>query len=334
MAKITEEYNLKTLYPEIIKEWDYEKNEILPENVAPKSGKKVWWICSNKHRWKAEIKDRHKYGCPYCAGQKATEENNLEKSNPPFLNEWNYYKNQFVPKNYLPKSNKKVWWICKKGHEWKSAIYMRYKRSCPFCSGRRATEENNITNFPEIIKDWDYNKNNIDPKEITPKSHKKVWWKCEKGHSWIATVGSRHIANCPHCSKRISIAGEEWLNNIGLNQNEREVLIKIGKNKFHVDGFKNNIVYEYLGSYWHGDPRLYHPNNKNSNTKTSFGKLLIKTIERLNKIVNNFNIIYMWENEGVEKEYSYIEKSKKEIISIAKNIFKRDLDILEILKEM
>lgn len=39
--------SLASEYPELIKEWHPQKNGLLsPENVAPKSSKKVWWIQS------------------------------------------------------------------------------------------------------------------------------------------------------------------------------------------------------------------------------------------------------------------------------------------------
>ena len=37
----------------------------------------------------------------------------------------------------------------------------------------------------KLMTEWNDKKNqNLNPKEITLGSHKKVWWKCEKGHEW------------------------------------------------------------------------------------------------------------------------------------------------------
>lgn len=62
------ENDLKTLYPEIVKEWDYEKNGILgPEHYLPRSGKSVYWKCPNGHEWKSNIVIRTKGGkCLIC----------------------------------------------------------------------------------------------------------------------------------------------------------------------------------------------------------------------------------------------------------------------------
>ena len=60
--------SLKEKHPEILKEWDYNKNTIKPENISPYSGKKVWWICKKKHSWPAVIGNRtlNDTGCPDC----------------------------------------------------------------------------------------------------------------------------------------------------------------------------------------------------------------------------------------------------------------------------
>ena len=37
----------------------------------------------------------------------------------------------------------------------------------------------------------------------------KVWWICDKGHEWEATIHSRNQGKgCPYCSGRQSIIGE------------------------------------------------------------------------------------------------------------------------------
>ena len=51
--------NLFVLYPELCKEWDYEKNDKHPSEFTSGSGKKVWWICKiNQCSWDARIYDR------------------------------------------------------------------------------------------------------------------------------------------------------------------------------------------------------------------------------------------------------------------------------------
>ena len=57
--KVTPEYNLAVLYPELMKEWYPNKNpELDPFILAPKSSKRAWWICDKGHEWQAKIVDR------------------------------------------------------------------------------------------------------------------------------------------------------------------------------------------------------------------------------------------------------------------------------------
>ena len=60
------------------------------------------------------------------------------------------------------------------------------KNQCPYCSGKRVHNENNLeVLFPEISKEWDYKNNgDLKPNQFTSKSIKKVWWKCKLEHSW------------------------------------------------------------------------------------------------------------------------------------------------------
>jgi DNA-directed RNA polymerase subunit RPC12/RpoP len=139
--KITEEYNLGKLYPNLVREWHPTKNSgLTPYQILPKSNKKVWWKCSQGHEWQVVIYHRTSgSGCPYCAGQRATKENNLVKRNPELAEEWHPTKNgKLKPEDLMPHSGKKVWWMCKKGHEWKASLDNRSRGTgCPYCAGKR-----------------------------------------------------------------------------------------------------------------------------------------------------------------------------------------------------
>ena len=57
---------------------------------------------------------------------KLTNSYNLKKINPKLAKQWHPTKNgNLTPKDVTPSSNKKVWWICDKGHEWEANIYKR-----------------------------------------------------------------------------------------------------------------------------------------------------------------------------------------------------------------
>ena len=128
-----------TLYPHLVLEWDTEKNGLLtPFMFTPGSGEKVWWICNMNHRWQASIVSRTKGSkCPYCSGICVIRgKNDLATLRPDIAAEWNDEKNgELKPCNLKIKSNKKVWWKCKNGHEWQAIISNRTNKNqgCPFC---------------------------------------------------------------------------------------------------------------------------------------------------------------------------------------------------------
>ena len=63
---------------------------------------------------------------------------NLYVLKPDLVKEWHPTKNgTLTPMDVAPYSNKKVWWICGKGHEWEAHISNRSKGiGCPYCSGK------------------------------------------------------------------------------------------------------------------------------------------------------------------------------------------------------
>jgi len=127
--------------------------------------------------------------------------------NPNLSNQWHPAKNgNLTPKDLTPKSGRKVWWICDRGHEWQASIDNRSKgHGCPYCSGQKICKDNCLhTINPKVASQWHPKRNNdLIPKDVTNSSRKSVWWTCEKGHEWTAPVYSRTQGNgCPYCSGR------------------------------------------------------------------------------------------------------------------------------------
>ena len=210
--KVLEGFNdLQTTNPTLAIEWNYEKNNVLkPVDVVSNCNKKVWWKCKNGHEWQARIADRNKgLGCPYCAGQRVIQGiNDLQTVNPSLASEWNYEKNNgLTPIDVMPNSHNKVWWKCKNGHEWQARISNRNSnnRGCPYCTGQRVIQGINDlqTVNPRLASEWNYGKNNgLTPADVMPNSHHKVWWKCNEGHEWQATIAHRNNGRgCPECYK-------------------------------------------------------------------------------------------------------------------------------------
>ena len=54
---------------------------------------------------------------------------------------------------------------------------------------------------PEIARQWHPIKNApLTPYDFTPGSQRRVWWRCDQGHEWLATIGKRSQGRgCPSC---------------------------------------------------------------------------------------------------------------------------------------
>ena len=176
------------------------------DTLTHMSNKKLVWECSIGHSWKAQINSRSRgSGCPFCSGRRASDANRLSINNPGVSRDWDFHKNELTPYDVPVSSEKKVWWKCADGHSWRAIIKNRSRgQGCPFCSGRRTTDTNRLSiNNPELAREWDFDKNELIPYDVTVSSGKKAWWKCDEGHSWRETVNNRSKGRgCPFCSGR------------------------------------------------------------------------------------------------------------------------------------
>lgn len=206
--------NLLITNPKVAREWHPKLNKFGPESVLKHSGLKVWWICTKGHEWQSKVVNRVKWHarCPYCSGHKVNEENSLNSIRPDIAKEWHPSKNGLLtPKNVMPCSSYKAWWLCKNGHEWKINVGARVNGSgCPYCSNNKVSVENSLyTLSPDLVKEWHPTRNlPLTPQDVTPGSGKKVWWRCEAGHQWKALIYLRKKRGCKKCHVRRKHAGE------------------------------------------------------------------------------------------------------------------------------
>ena len=103
--------DIATLFPDLIKEWDFGLNEKTPDSFTKGSNSVAHWICNKGHKYTAQICERVRgSGCPFCTGKKASAEyhNDLLSINPELAKEWNYEKNNpLTPDVVSPGSSKK-----------------------------------------------------------------------------------------------------------------------------------------------------------------------------------------------------------------------------------
>ncbi|MCB9605477.1 MAG: zinc-ribbon domain-containing protein [Polyangiaceae bacterium] len=217
--------SLAAVYPQVAAEWHPTKNgKLRPNGVVPGSAKRVWWRCAKGHAWCVAINARTALmssggevrGCPVCKNRIATSSNSLAATHPALSKQWHPSANgKLTPKDVVRGSRVRVWWRCKRGHEWEASVTARANRNtgCPFCSGLRVAPENALAaRNKKLAAQWHPTKNGkLSPREVGEMSGKQVWWQCPrvKRHVWRAGVGQRrrnkHPLECPFCAGRRSV---------------------------------------------------------------------------------------------------------------------------------
>lgn len=136
---------------------------------------------------------------------KVSETYNLCVLRPDLAREWHPTKNGSLgPKDVTPGSSKKIWWLCDKGHWWHSSVRDRTRgKHCSFCKDlNKQIEQRMVDLKPQLLKEWHPSKNRgLSVRDVLPDHKEKVWWICEQGHEWEATIRSRLTGKpCPVCS--------------------------------------------------------------------------------------------------------------------------------------
>lgn len=203
--------SLAEKHPELILEWDSSNADITPWNISYGSNKKATWKGKCGHTWKASIKNRASgSGCPICSGNAVSEGiNDLATLYPELASEWSSKNLPMKPESFTVKANKNVLWECQScGHEWKARIADRTDgHGCPVCSGEVIKPGINDlkTLYPQLANEWSLRNESEQPSDFSPKSRKKVWWRCrECGFEWEAVIDSRvRGLKCPSCQDRV-----------------------------------------------------------------------------------------------------------------------------------
>ena len=203
--------DLATTNPPLAKEVS-PNSKIKATEVTLFSNRKILWKCDKGHEWEAVVAHRSDgCGCPYCSNRKILPGfNDLATTNPGLAKKVSL-NSEIKATEVMTFSNKKLLWVCNRGHEWEATVNSRSNKGCgcPYCSGRRVTVGFNdlSTVKPELAKQVSPN-SKIKATEVTISSNKKLLWRCSKGHEWKATVHNRSKGNdCPYCSNNKILTG-------------------------------------------------------------------------------------------------------------------------------
>ena len=129
----------------------------------------------------------------------------VSEERPELVAQW-ARSNKLSPDKVSGGSHMKVRWVCEKGHKWDAVVKNRVilGSGCPYCEHRAVLKGYNdlLTAYPAVAKTWS-GKNTLKPSDVAPFSNRKVLWRCENGHEWLARVADRARGHdCPYCVKQ------------------------------------------------------------------------------------------------------------------------------------
>ena len=294
-----------------------------------------YFKCNNGHKWKARPYNaiKNKNLCPYCSRKRVSSNYNLKTIFPKVAKEWNYEKNgNLKPEEILPSIGKKVWWICEKGHEWEATVNSRSRgTNCPYCSHNFPSEMINLkVLYPEVIKNWDYERNDIPPENYLPYSTKKVWWICNlnQNHHYEKCICNaiKKPYGCPICRKEIGTSFPEqaiyyYLKKVFKDCQNR---VKIENKEFDIYIPSLNFVIEYDGIRYHENEQ----SKKNDQIKNNILKEhtidLLRIIEQKDNAKESYldnNILYCY----VNREYQYLNAVIQDIFKYINQKYHKNL---------
>lgn len=326
--------SLAFIYPDVAVQWHPDKNGTnIPSICTSKSSTKVWWKCSNhcefgcSHEYQQTIayKTTKNSSCPEMCYHES-----LSYKYPTIAEQWHPTKNgDLTPDKVSCFNRQKVWWLCNVGckygcvHEYQATIGDKTTKNsaCPFCSKmalKKCYHQSLEFNFPEIAKEWHYEKNgNMKPCDVSCGVNTKAWWRCSQvgDHEWIATIANRtrtsNPSRCPKCFSKYSQISLSWIAFLQIS-NPCEIIhalsdggeYRVPDTRFQADGYckETNTVYEFHGDYYHGNPNVsrFSHDKINPTTKTTFGELYQKTQDKKYRIQEmGYNYVEIWEHDWI-----------------------------------
>lgn len=167
--------------------------------------------------------------------------------------------------------------------------------------------------------------------------HNKVQILCKVHGIFLKSAGD-HITGrqgCQQCKpKKHSKLAIEWLNYMKVRDNcsiqhnensERDGEHRIKNSLYHADGYCDETltIYEFHGSYWHGDPKIYNSESINPHNGKSFGELYQNTLKKIEHCWENGYIVKeCWESDwkkgvrAVKKVQKLFRRMRQEKISL------------------
>jgi hypothetical protein len=230
-------------------------------------------------------------GCQLCGGSKRlTSQQFLEKSRKIHGDYYNYDESVYI------NNSTKITILCPLHGKFEQRPADHFcGQGCPKCVGKNKTTEEFIKRA-NVIHQNKY----IYTDTIYKSSKEKVKIICPQ-HGEFYQIPDGHVngkKGCPKCKNIISKQEEEFLDFLNIPRNNECRQKKIIKKR--VDGVLENTktIYEFLGDYWHGNPRIFKHNETNNHCNKTFKQLYTETLCRFESLSSEgYNINYIWETD-------------------------------------
>lgn len=198
--KTTEDFvrEVQRISPQIEVLGEYQNNKTVIECMCKDCGWK-WWPSPDKLLQKRK--------CPKCAGT-------MKKSHEQFCEELSKVNPKIKVLGRYMNSKTKIEVVCEIcSNKWLGNPSTLLKgHGCPRCAikmcqskliERNAKDNNLFERFPEVVKDWDYEKNKeVVIEGVSAGSVRRFHWKCHKcGFEYMSTPANRTKHGCPRCAR-------------------------------------------------------------------------------------------------------------------------------------
>ena len=191
----------------------------------------------------------------------------------------------------------KSWWVTPCNH-------LHRKSNCPRCSGHHRHTRDEYIELAQVKHNDLYDYSHITHFQ----AHLKAELGCKRCGFWFYQDLTQHLhgndkrgSGCPRCAREVKASSRyeiEWLDKLGVPLERRQYWITLEGRNVCVDALWQNVAYEFLGKFWHGDPREYDHNKMNTLAGATFGELYTRTLKRLDALNRyGFEICYVWEKD-------------------------------------
>ena len=266
-----------TIYREESLHWDYEKNSISPKDIYYNDKGSYFFICPSCGKSHSKSLDRVRvtgatcFNCNWYSSVLEKRGSLLDIRND-LASQLDEEKSGVLAKDLLPNDTRQLWWRCEKGHSFKRSPHERMKSKgiCPVCDGKELIVGYNDfeSNYPELVKYWCTDLNDVLPSEVAKNSSKLIWWICPIcSEVYQSRVDDRtRSVGCPECGTRgyVSQEEKELVANIrswGIELEENVRLFSDSRRSVDIFIPSKNIAIEFNGLYWHNERvvgRSYH----------------------------------------------------------------------------